>query len=252
MRSKLMDICTTADNLAMGLSKNGLQHRRYKMYTSMERALEILRSGNMYFSTGRNWNDLQDRELMSRGRQYGGCYSWSTVENIAMWMLYGAECGKNGAMLDFPKSIMAELVSSEYIEVGSFENGTFVTKAKLLAGQDFHIKLIDVIYSQFSKKGDRVMLTLGDEHVIVPAECLNHADIFHKYYAWAYERECRLIIHVNEGVMADMELPPVARIRLSENAVRIMKDNLYRSPIFDGSCDLGKPSKLFNLVEWKL
>ena len=91
MRSKLMDICTTADNLAMGLSKNGLQHRRYKMYTSMERALEILRSGNMYFSTGRNWNDLQDRELMSRGRQYGGCYSWSTVENIAMWMLYGAE-----------------------------------------------------------------------------------------------------------------------------------------------------------------
>ena len=114
MRSKLVDICTTADNLAMGLSENGLQHRRYKMYTSMERALEILRSGNMYFSTGRNWNDLQDRQLMSRGRQYGGCYSWSTVENIAMWMLYGAECGKNGAMLDFPQSIMAELVSSEY------------------------------------------------------------------------------------------------------------------------------------------
>lgn len=252
MRSKLIDICTTADNLAMGLSQNGLQHRRYKMYTSMERALGIILSGNMYFSTGRRWNDLQDRELMSRERQYGGCYSWSTVENIAMWMLYGAEGGKKGAMLDFPRRVMAELLSSEYIEVGSFENGTFVTKAKLLAGQDFNIKLIDVIYSQFSNKGDKVMLTLGDEHVTVPVERLNHADIFHKYYAWVYERECRLIIRINEDVMMDAELPSTARIHLSENAVRMMKDNLYRSPIFDGNCDLGKPSKLFNLVEWKL
>ena len=83
MRVKLADMCADADTLAAGLKENGSQHRRYKLYTSMERALGILVSGNMYFSNGSRWNDLQDRQLMARSHQYGGCFSWSTVENIA-------------------------------------------------------------------------------------------------------------------------------------------------------------------------
>ena len=80
MRVKLTDMCADADTLAAGLKENGSQHRRYKLYTSMERALGILVSGNMYFSNGSRWNDLQDRQLMARSHQYGGCFSWSTVE----------------------------------------------------------------------------------------------------------------------------------------------------------------------------
>lgn len=252
MKHKLAAICADATTLAAGLQENGCQHRRYKMYTSMERALGILFSGNMYFSNGHTWNDLQDRKLMERCHQYGGCFSWSTVENIAMWMLYGGECGKKGAMLDFPQSIMLELLKSENIELGFFEKGEFVPKATLSAGKDFTIGLTDVVYSQFSSKGDKVTLTLGDEHIIVPADMLDHEEIFHKYYAWAYEHECRLIIHINQDIMTGQEMPPIARIHLSDAALRTMKGNLYRSPVFNGSSDLGQPSKLYQQVEWSL
>ena len=206
----------------------------------------------MYFSNGDKWNDLQDRALMKRCHQYGGCFSWSTVENIAMWMLYGGECGKKGAMLDFPQSTMLELLETKSIELGSFDKASFEPKITLSAEKDFTISLTDVVYSQFSAKGDKATLTLGDEHAVVPAEILNHVDIFHKYYAWAYEHECRLIIHINKEIMNDQDMPPVARIHLSDTALRTLKGNLYRSPVFKGSSDLGQPSKLYRQVDWSL
>ena len=253
MRVKLADMCADADTLAAGLKENGSQHRRYKLYTSMERALGILVSGNMYFSNGSRWNDLQDRQLMARSHQYGGCFSWSTVENIAMWMLYGGEGGKKGAMLDFPQRVMLEMLKTKSLEIGSFQENAFVPAATVTAGRDFTINLTDVVYSQLSTNGEKATLTMGDEHVVVPTETLGHPDIFHKYYAWAYERECRLVIHISEHVQAEMgAAAPVARLRLSDAAVREMKDHLYRSPVFEGSCDLGKPSKLYRQVDWRI
>ena len=168
-------------------------------------------------------------------------------------MLYGGEGGKKGAMLDFPQCVMLSLLKTKSLELGSFQVNAFVPAATLTTGCDFTINLTDVAYSQLSAKGDKATLTLGDEHVVVPTETLEHPDIFHKYYAWAYERECRLVIHISEHVQAEMgAAAPVARLRLSDAAVREMKDHLYRSPVFEGSCDLGKPSKLYRQVDWRI
>ena len=253
MRAKLGKICGNADTLANGLKENGGQHRRYKMYTTMERALSILKSGNMYFSDGNRWNDLQDRQLMARSKQYGGCFSWSTVENIAMWMLYGGECGKTGAMLDFPRRVMLELLKTQRIELGDFTENTFAAKATLTAGRDFSIYLTDVVYSDSCAEGRKVKLTLGDEHVIVPVEALENLDILHKYYAWAYERECRFMIRISEHVQAEMDADAhIARLHLSDKALREMQANLYRSPVYEGECNWGVPSKLYQQVDWNI
>ena len=56
-------------------------------------------------SNGANWNDVNDRTLMEANNAYGLCLSCSTRENIAMWMLYGANHGKEGAMPFKRKSV---------------------------------------------------------------------------------------------------------------------------------------------------
>lgn len=253
MRTRLEDICTNANTLANALRENGCKHRRYKMYTTMERARSILKSGDMYFSDGSGWNDLQDRRLMARSHQYGGCFSWSTVENIAMWMLYGGECGKAGAMLDFPQRVMLELLKTQTIELGDFLENAFVPKVVLTAGRDFTIYLTDVVYSELCANGSKVKLTLGDEHVSVPIKTLENPDIFHKYYAWAYERECRFMIRISEHVREKMDTAPhMARLHLSDKALCEMKENLYSSPVYEGECNLGTISKLYQQVDWNI
>ena len=95
----LKDVILNNTPLSMVLKESGKQHRSYNMYTSMERALGVLLNGEIFLSNGARWNDVNDRYLMDSKNAYGLCLSCSTRENIAMWMLYGAENGKKGAML---------------------------------------------------------------------------------------------------------------------------------------------------------
>ena len=52
--------------------------------------------------------------------------------------------------------------------------------------------------------------------------------------------------------MTGQDMPPIARIHLSDATLRTMKGNLYRSPVFNGNNNLGQPSKLYQQVEWSL
>ena len=140
--------------LSEGLKKNGEQHRSYDMYTSMERALGVLLNGEIFLSNGANWNDVNDRYLMDIKKSYALCLSCSTRENIAMWMLYGAEHGKKGAMLKLYPSVMKELVNVETIELGKFKgNGTFSVGYELKNKKDFEAYLTDVVYTDPCNNG---------------------------------------------------------------------------------------------------
>ena len=108
-------------SLSEGLKQNGEQHRNYDMYTSMERALGVLLNGEIFLTNGARWNDVNDRYLMDIKKAYALCLSCSTKENIAMWMLYGAEHGKKGAMLRLYPSIMKELIAVDTVELGNFK-----------------------------------------------------------------------------------------------------------------------------------
>ena len=156
-------------------------------------------------------------------------------------------------MLDFPRHIMLELLKTKSIELGDFLENTFVPKVTLMADRDFSICLTDVVYSQVCANGSKVKLTLGDEHVSVPVKTLGDPDVFHKYYAWAYERECRFMIRISEHVQAELYTAPyMARLHLSNEALHEMKENLYCSPIYEGNCDLGTPSNLYQQVDWNI
>ena len=98
---RLKDMISTSSDLSEGLKQNGLSHVNYKNYTTIERAMDLLLSGYVYLCDGSAWNDTVDREYMKARKAYGMCFSYSTRESVAMWMLYGGNRGKTGAILNF-------------------------------------------------------------------------------------------------------------------------------------------------------
>ena len=241
--------------LSEGLKKNGQQHRNYDMYTSMERALGVLLNGEIFLSNGASWNDVNDRYLMDSKKSYALCLSCSTRENIAMWMLYGAEHGKKGAMLKLYPSIMKELVEADTVELGTFKkNGKFDVKHVLKNNKDFDAFLTDVVYTDPCKDG-KVRLSEGEKHITVDERLLEDPDVFHKNYAWSYEKECRYVIKLKEkwNVIAKRENLAFIRVKMSASSRKKMsEDRLIRSPVYSGGVACGASSSLTNDVEWNL
>lgn len=250
--NNLKDIITDSAALAAGLRANGELHISYKMYTSIERALAVIVTGEIFLSNGSRWNDTYDREMMKAKNSFGVCMSCSTSENIAMWMLYSGEHGKRGAMLDFPRSVMTDILKSRTLELGTFNSrGTFEAKHEL-TGDDFEIFLTDVLYTDECKNG-RLNVTLRDDHATVDKKVLKNKDIFHKNYGWSYEKECRLIVKLSDDMTAaaNKEHLGAVRIKLSPASKRKMsEDRLYRSPVFAGGVSAGKESALTGGIEW--
>ena len=252
---QLKDMISNSHSLAEGLKENGKAHQNYKLYLPMERALSFLLTGNLYLSRGTSWNDTSDRILADTNNIYSRCFSYSTRENIAMWMLYGGERGENGAMLNFYPSVMTDILNITTISLGTFVNGIFKDCYTLDHNScNFDIFLSDVIYED-ECKDDKVKLTLGDEHVTANSSILDHKDIVHKNIAWRYEQECRLIIRLpqrweakarEEGLHDIKILLPAASYRKMAN------NRLTRSPIYCGRVENGLPSSLTGKVNWKL
>lgn len=251
---KLNDCITNATVLAKALKKNGKSHKSYKSYMSMERALGFLLSGDLFLFDGSNWNDMDDIRKMEGKKVFGKSFSYSTCENVAMWMLYGDQGGKKGAMLDFLPSVRDEIIKTQIIDIGIFtEKGKFKKFETLNAEKnEFEIFFTDMLYYEELSNG-KVRLTLADEHCTTQDKVLNHPDIFCKEYPWAYEKECRLVVKLSEewANRIKRENLYVTRIKVSEKSLNKMRNNrLIRSPIYENGVENGVPSTLTGDVKW--
>lgn len=251
----LKEMIQDSNSLAVGLKECGESHINYKLYTSMERALGILLSGNIYLTNGSRWNDTYDRESMSAKGTYAICLSFSTRENIAMWMLYGNNHGKNGAMLNFSRKMMSDILNTDSVELGCFENGKFsIRPENVIRRNDFSIFLSDVIYTD-KISGNKMKLTHADEHATVKTSIVDHDEVFHKNVAWKYENECRLIIKPSAEwrTKAIKDKLDAIRIVLPEkDRKELCRDRLIRSPVYSGTTDYGLKSTLAGSVNWDL
>lgn len=256
---ELQDLVQTCDSqkLADYLKLKGERHQNYKLYMAMDRALELLLTGDLYLFDGSKWNDENDRKIMIDKDTYARCFSCSTRENVAMWMLYGGERGKNGAMLNFYPSILKELRQIRSIDIGKFDKKTrkFEKHYTVTAeNKDYCCYLTDVIYVDDCNDG-KTKITLADEHATVDRQLLNNADTFYKAYPWAYERECRLVVRLRRQWRSKAIREELSVLRLSipeKNLTRLRKDRLVRSPIYKGTVGFGEPSALTSSIDWDL
>ena len=262
-RKKLKDIAGSSEELEAGLIYNGERHSNYRTYITMEEALNLLISGEMYLSNGKKWNDVTDRNLMGSKNVFAKCFSCSTRENIAMWMLYGGDGGKTGAALNFTGSMLKRVIAADTIELVkcSKKGGEMEVVKKLSRKEnDFRVFLTDILYVEELKDKKRMLITQGEEHEIVSKSFMENADkmIFYKDYAWHYEMECRLVVKIDPKhdkliESADTEdTYPAVRIKLSNSTLSELKKRLTRSPIYNGKSTIGKPSVLHGNVDWIL
>lgn len=255
---KLREMKTSPEALRDGLRENALRHRNYNMYTAMDRAMCLVLTGNLYISNGQTWNDKLDREIMQRRSAFGICMSCSTIESMAMWMLYSGDKGKNGALVRFLPSIIKEIVDSPTVELGKFDDsGKFAQNPLILTRKDnlFEIFMTDVVYTDVQKENPaKVVASLGEDHEYMDCQLLEDAGVFHKNYAWSYEKECRLIVELSPEIQrkaAEQGFDTI-RISLSEASRRALKERVVRSPVYAGKTDFGEISTLYGNVDWKL
>ena len=251
---RLKDMVGNSKVLANGLMENGMRHREYRTYTTVERALGIMQTGNLYLSNGFDWNDSRDGENVRGRGMYAKCFSCSTCENVAMWMLYGKMGGENCVCVTFSRAAICEVLKTAEIEIGHFAKGVFKKLHTLSRDEDFEIFITDVLY--FEPKGERnYNLSVGEEHVSKDKAILKDDHIFTKHYAWHYEKETRLVIKLSnkwKKLVKEKETS-VAKIVLSETAKKEIKNkDVIRSPIYAHSSRIGRRSKLEGTVTWDL
>lgn len=255
---KLREMKGSPDALWEGLQENALRHRNYNMYTSMDRAMSLALTGDFYISNGQTWNDKLDRKIMQRRLAFGICMSCSTVESMAMWMLYSGDKGKNGALVRFPPSIIKELVGSTTVELGKFDDrGKFIQDPLVLTrkAKNFDIFMTDVVYIDVQEEGSSMLIaSLGEDHEHMDRQLLEDAGVFYKHYAWSYEKECRLIIKLSPEIQekAVENGFDTIRISLSQASRRALKERVVRSPVYAGRVDFGEVSTLHGNVDWEL
>mgnify|MGYP002734926208 CR=1 FL=1 len=172
-----------------------------------------------------------------------------------MWMLYGAEHGKKGAMLRLYPSVMKDLVNVDTIELGKFnKDGKFSIGHVLKNKKDFEAYLTDVVYTD-PCNGGKVRITEGESHITVDESVLEDPEVFHKNYAWSYEKECRYVIKLKEkwNVTAKKEGLTFVRVKMSNSSIKKMsEDRLVRSPVYSGGVAFGVCSALLGDVDWNL
>lgn len=255
---KLREMKISPKELQAGLRENALRHKNYNMYTAMDRAMCLALTGNLYISNGRAWNDMLDRDVMQRRSAFGICMSCSTIESMAMWMLYSGDKGKNGALVRFTPSIIKEIVEIPTVELGCFEPcGKFTENPLVLTRKDknFDIFMTDVIYTDTQEKDPSTLIaSLGEDHELLDWRLLEEAGVFFKHYAWSYEKECRLIVTLSPEIQqkATKNGLDIIRISLSAASQRVIKDRIVRSPVYAGKTDFGIVSTLYGNVDWQL
>lgn len=254
---KLRDIKSSPEALRDGLRENALRHRNYNMYTAMDRAMCLALTGNLYISNGQAWNDVSDRDIMQRRSAFGICMSCSTIESMAMWMLYSGDKGKNGALVQFTPSIIKEIVELPTVELGKFDSsGKFTENPLILSRKDknFDIFMTDVIYTDTQEDPSMLIASLGEDHEHLDWHLLENAGVFFKHYAWSYEKECRLIVTLSPEMQqkATKNGLDTIRISLSAAAQRTIKNRIVRSPIYAGKTDFGSVSTLNGNINWNL
>lgn len=233
------------------------RHRHYRHYLGEDRARHILSERAIYLTDGSNWNDKFDRErfnpsLLTSEKRFGACMSYSSSENIAMWMLYGGRDGK-GAMIDFDEKTLKSANNNAVFECGHFNKGAFVP-CEELDSKDVSLSLVDVTYFRLNKDGDMPFEMKrpaeGERWVGVTEGLWSTMSPLSKHESWSFEQEVRFVATINRDALG-RHPSRIKCIRIPLQFEDNFEDErVFSSPISDeGSF---RDSELSGTVDWDL
>lgn len=240
----------------------GERHSSYKHYAPEYKIDNIINKGYIYLSDGHNWNDPVDKHKMTKN-SFAICFSCSSFESVAMWMLYGG-IDKKGALIDFNQNMMKNLCHlSQEISFGHFNGNEFVTAE--LSDDDFKknpdINLVDIGYIEHKedKENKSTIIKVSDKYTVTIDEILDNLQ-YTKNPAWDYEKECRLIVstYPKNPDLFESKNVDTLRIKLDEKDLKKLQERIYLSPVHPNKYDrrsrkyIPRPSQLSGKVDWDL
>lgn len=238
------------------LADKGGTHREYKHYATRARIASILRDGALYLTDGTRWNDKYDREHFNpsfmTSKRFGACFSVSSTESVAMWMLYGGIDG-NGAMINFDRQTLHKAMSRESYECGCFgSDGKFRCLIELPADR-LKLRLVDVLYFQNHDDGSVIVgrpSIEGGRHVMSDWAFSGIGQIA-KHQSWSYENEVRLVATISKLDLVGR----ASRIRCVKVPIdfddAFVAGRVFDSPVSDGGSSY-RDSELRGTVDWNL
>lgn len=253
MDKKIKDnLLHTSIDLESYLNHKALNHKNYKFYSSYDKINTIINNKAVYLSDGTNWNDIIDKNNFNSNKNdfmnFGLCLSYSRSENTAMWMLYS---GNNGVMIDYNQNAIRNILDTQSINVGFFDNSKKFKCVKTLEKEYFKIQIIDILYYDYSKANDK------DEYYVRRSDEVNREfdkvlidklSFCKKTLPWSYENECRLIVSINKKYVSNCD---TVEIKFSEDFnFETLLERIYDSP--NSKKNKFNESYLKNKINWNL
>ena len=238
------------------LAGRGGMHREYKHYATRARIAGILRSGALYLTDGTSWNDKYDREHFNPSfmstKRFGACFSASSTESVAMWMLYGGMDG-NGAMINFDRRTLQGAMGRESYECGWFgTDGKFECIVELPADR-LSLRLVDVLYFQNHADGN---VTVGRPSIeggrhVMDGRAFNGIEQIAKHQSWSYENEVRLVATISKlDLVGKASHVKCVKIPIDFDDA-FVAGRVFDSPVSDGGGNY-RDSELRGTVDWNL
>ena len=238
------------------LAGRGGMHREYKHYATRARIAGILRSGALYLTDGTSWNDKYDREHFNPSfmstKRFGACFSASSTESVAMWMLYGGMDG-NGAMINFDRRTLQGAMGRESYECGWFgTDGKFECVVEL-PGDRLSLRLVDVLYFQNHADGN---VTVGRPSIeggrhVMDGRAFNGIEQIAKHQSWSYENEVRLVATISKlDLVGKASHVKCVKIPIDFDDA-FVAGRVFDSPVSDGGGNY-RDSELRGTVDWNL
>lgn len=238
------------------LAGRGGMHREYKHYATRARIAGILRSGALYLTDGTSWNDKYDREHFNPSfmstKRFGACFSASSTESVAMWMLYGGMDG-NGAMINFDRRTLQGAMGRESYECGWFgTDGKFECIVELPADR-LSLRLVDVLYFQNHADGN---VTVGRPSIeggrhVMDGRAFNGIEQIAKHQSWSYENEVRLVATISKlDLVGKASHVKCVKIPIDFDDA-FVAGRVFDSPVSDGGGNY-RDGELRGTVDWNL
>lgn len=183
----------TGEKGSISLGHNPLMH-----FTTMDSAVNILNSGEFWFSPMSNANDIYERNIQEKSEKeyFTLCFCITTTgEKLPLWYMYSGIAGQ-GAAIRFKPSALRDFISSiQSIEGISVDSGN---RENLFLDSDFELECSRVIYIS-KPKGELAMYKDNGKifREYDPEFDPNIEDKripFVKLYPWEYENEFRIVL----------------------------------------------------------
>lgn len=247
--------CSSPEALVSYLEHKANNHRYFKKYCTEESLNYMIEQKSLFLSTGKNWNDKTDKKQFNPDTadvlRFGGCFSVSQSESVAMWMLYGGT-KRRGVMVDFTKEEIKACLNSENVALGIWEGNQFKKVGDSIDKSKFSIQLIDILYVGESKNDSNnyYYVKRSNETHHVEKNFIDSMDCFKKILPWNYENECRLVLTIDKKHITKQGINS-AKIELPATIDKPF-DRIYSSPNYAGNNKEFLTSHLSAKLDWDL